>query len=348
MAQAMMMMTSDADAKHNAAAAAATKQSLATQRVPHKKVRVFHQAPPSNSSNGSSKRNKAAAAVMSTCFNSDGAYCMAGAADGVVQLYNTASGALIKRYAEQHSHAVLTVCVAANDATFASAGADRCVYYWDVATGKVLRRMYGHTGRVNSVAMNAPDTNVLIAGSYDAAVRLWDLRSFSKQPVQTLSDAKDSITSVHYVAGSADVCAASVDGHVRTYDVRRGECHTDRIDAAAASVGSVAVSHDGKVLLASALNHSMHLLDRSDGTLLQVYRGHRNGQYPLRACFSNNDALVFSGSEDNHVYAWNVLSGKLVHVLRHHTSAVHALAFHPTKAQLLSASSDGDLVLWGI
>ena len=34
------------------------------------------------------------------------------------------------------------------------------------------------------------------AGSYDASVRLWDLRSQSFEPIQVLDHSKDSVTSV--------------------------------------------------------------------------------------------------------------------------------------------------------
>ena len=65
-------------------------------------------------------------------------------------------------------------------------------------------------------------------GSYDASVRIWDLRSQQRMPIQILTEAKDSITSlsingVHIVSGS-------VDGQVRWYDLRQGELRSDTFD----------------------------------------------------------------------------------------------------------------------
>ena len=46
-------------------------------------------------------------------------------------------------------------------------------------------------------------------------------------PIQVLDDAKDAIQTVH--VGPAQIVTGSVDGRVRTYDIRMGELRTDFI-----------------------------------------------------------------------------------------------------------------------
>jgi hypothetical protein len=46
-------------------------------------------------------------------------------------------------------------------------------------------------------------------------------RSRSFDPVQTMSDFRDSVTSI--AVRGHQLCAASVDGYIRTFDVRAGE-----------------------------------------------------------------------------------------------------------------------------
>lgn len=72
-------------------------------------------------------------------------------------------------------------------------GGDRTAFLWDVATAKTLRRFDGHTARVNCVTFNA-EANVMITGSFDAKVRLWDLRSGAYKPIEEWADAGDSVT----------------------------------------------------------------------------------------------------------------------------------------------------------
>lgn len=64
--------------------------------------------------------------------------------------------------------------------------------------------------RVNSVAFNDEST-VLISGSFDATIRLWDLRSSNFQPIQVIEDCKDSVMSVdvqgvEIIAGYVSLC----------------------------------------------------------------------------------------------------------------------------------------------
>lgn len=64
-------------------------------------------------------------------------------------------------------------------------------------------------------------------GSFDATVRLWDCKSQAVKPIQILEEARDSISSLH-VQGH-EIVTGSVDGRVRTYDLRMGMLHVDVI-----------------------------------------------------------------------------------------------------------------------
>jgi mitogen-activated protein kinase organizer 1 len=39
-----------------------------------------------------------------------------------------------------------------------------------------------------------PGDDVLVTGSYDKTVKIWDLKSHARTPIQTLSDFRDSVT----------------------------------------------------------------------------------------------------------------------------------------------------------
>lgn len=67
----------------------------------------------------------------------------------------------------------------------------------------------------------------LSAGSFDATVKLWDLKSQSHKPLMTLSEAKDSISSI--CVWGHEIFTGCVDGRVRTYDIRMGQVFVDLI-----------------------------------------------------------------------------------------------------------------------
>ena len=69
------------------------------------------------------------------------------------------------------------------------------------------------------------DATVVASGSFDASVRLWDLKSQSRTPIQVLDESRDAVQSL--VVGATSIISGSVDGHVRTYDLRMGELRSD-------------------------------------------------------------------------------------------------------------------------
>ena len=151
-------------------------------------------------------------------FNSNGNYCMTGGHDRKVILWNPHKPAEepchITTYSGAHGYKILDVQIAKDSSKFASCGGDRTVFLWDVKTGQVIQRYWGHTARVNALALNA-DASVLVSGSYDKTVRLYDNRSRSKEATQVLTGFKDSIAALDI--HEAQVAVGSVDGTVRRY-----------------------------------------------------------------------------------------------------------------------------------
>jgi mitogen-activated protein kinase organizer 1 len=127
-----------------------------------------------------------------------------------------------------HAHPVLALAVAPDNARFCSGGGDRAVLVWDVASATVLRRLDGHGARVNDVAWGGD--GVVVSGSFDASVRLWDTRAGGGRAMMTMAEARDGVSCVGVVG--AEVWAGSVDGRVRVYDVRQGEMSVDVIGSA--------------------------------------------------------------------------------------------------------------------
>ena len=69
------------------------------------------------------------------------------------------------------------------------------------------------------------DGSVVVSGSFDATVRLWDCKSGSTKPIQVLEEARDAVSGVHVVGW--EVVTGCVDGRVRVYDLRMGLVFTD-------------------------------------------------------------------------------------------------------------------------
>jgi len=53
------------------------------------------------------------------------------------------------------------------------------------------------------------------------------LSAQSRQAIQVLEEARDAVQTIHI--GPTTIITGSVDGHVRTYDLRKGELRSDFI-----------------------------------------------------------------------------------------------------------------------
>ena len=288
-----------------------------------------------------------------------GQYLLAGSQDRQVRLFNPASSRLIQTYSA-HGHEVLDLAVSSDNARFVSVGGDKTVFLWDVGTAQTLRRFAGHAARVNAVAFGGEGDSVVVSGSFDGTVKVWDTRAGGGsggggKAIVSLSEAKDSVSSVA-VLGS-EIWAGSVDGRVRVYDLRSG--YVD-VDVLGASVTSVCPAKDGGSYLVSNLDSRLRLMDRTSGKCLQTFRDadFKNETYRMRSTLAMGDGVALSGSEDGRVVVWDVLTGNVMEKLWHvqddgegqvgKKSVVSAVAWNQMRKQWASAGGDGTFVVWGM
>lgn len=229
---------------------------------------------------------------------------------------------------------MLSLAVSADNAHFASSGGDRAILLWDVAAGastsSPTRRIggaFGHAGRVNAVSFAGDGDSLLVSGGFDTTVRLWDLKSNSAKPVMTLDDARDAVQTV--AVRGADILTGSVDGSVRSYDVRAGRLTTDVVGAA---VTGLDLARDGSSLLVGSLGEGVRLFDRTNGTCLRAYKAaaRRNRDFRLRPVLAGGERWILAGDEedwgnassgegpgpDAKVWVWDLLTGAVVDTLR--------------------------------
>ena len=293
-----------------------------------------------------------------TFSSGSGQYLLTGSQDRSIRLHNPLTTKLIQTYSA-HGYEVLDLCISDDNARFVSGGGDKTVFLWDVATAQTLRRFQGHVGRVEAVMFGGEGDGVVVSGSYDGSVKVWDAKSRSDKAIMTFTEAKDSVSCV--AVRGHEIYAGSVDGRVRIYDLAMGCVETDVLGT---SVTSVTPTLAGDSYLVSTLDSKMRLMDRPSGKCLQTFMDpeFQNETYRLRSTLGMGDSVAFSGGEDGRVFVWDVLTGEVVERVWHKRDggdekggggvgskgdAVSAVAWNQVRRIWASAGGDGEVVVWG-
>ncbi|XP_042388217.1 WD repeat domain-containing protein 83-like isoform X2 [Zingiber officinale] len=183
--------------------------------------------------------------------------------------------------------------------------------------------------------------SVVVSAGYDQSVRAWDCRSHSTEPIQIIDTFQDSVMSVCLT--KTEIIAGSVDGTVRTFDIRIGR---EIVDSLGPAVNCISLSNDSNCVLANCLDSTIRLLDRTTGELLQEYKGHTCKSYKMDCCLTNTDAHVTGGSEDGTIYFWDLVDASVVSSFKAHRSVVTSVNFHPKECCMLTSSVDGTVRVW--
>lgn len=240
----------------------------------------------------------------------------------------------------------------------------------------------GDKSPVASLAFST-DGTLLLAGSWDGLVRLWDVES--RTDLRTFVGHVSSVTSVAFSPDGTQAASASVDGTVRLWDVATGDEvagfheHTGPVFGVAfspdgthiASVGSdrfirireadggamvgafaghtlpvlsVAYSPDGTRITSGGLDQLVRLWDVQAQTEVAAFNGHNDSVTSV--AFAPDGARIASGSADNEVRVWEIADGSTVRTLADHGDQVLAVAYSPDGSRIASGSRDKTVRLW--
>ncbi|EDN10114.1 will die slowly protein [Histoplasma mississippiense (nom. inval.)] len=174
---------------------------------------------------------------------------------------------------------------------------------WHVSTGKPHPNPFlGHHNYIYSVAFS-PKGNMLVSGSYDEAVYLWDVRS--ARVMRSLPAHSDPVAGVDIVRDGTLIVSCASDGLIRIWDTGTGQCLRTLVHEDNPPVSAVKFSPNGKYVLAWTHDDCVRLWDYVEGRCIKTYQGHKNRKYSLSGAFGVYGALggevmafAASGSEE--------------------------------------------------
>jgi predicted NACHT family NTPase len=158
--------------------------------------------------------------VLSVAFNAEGKLLATGDSNGMVCLWEAATGRKFLT-CKGHKGMVTLVAFSPSGEMLASGSYDRTIRLWDIRTGECLQVLQGHSEAVFSVAFS-PSGEMLARCSYDQIIRLWDIRT--GECLAHLQGHTSLVKSVAFSPSGEMLASASGDKTVRLWNVRTGEC----------------------------------------------------------------------------------------------------------------------------
>ena len=206
-----------------------------------------------------------------------------------------------------------------------------------------LDTLKGHTSAITSLSWS-PDGALLASGSWDRAVRVWDVRK--RVSVSILRGHLRWVTGVAFSPDGSLLASAGDVQKIQLWDLA-SESPIARLDLDASyGDNSVAWSGDGRLLASIGRDGVARVWDAESCKLIASLPCKTNVETPAGLAFSPDGRLLAAPCGDA-VRVWDTASLSAVADLEGHYAPVSWAAFSPDGSMLASASDDGTARVWG-
>lgn len=162
----------------------------------------------------------------------------------------------------------------------------------------------GHIDAVTSVAFS-PDGQMLVSGSSDSSVKLWDIRV--GRLVRSFEGHRARVNSVAFSPDNKTVASASNDKTIKLWDALTGRL-LRTLEGHTGNINSIAFSPDGRRLASGSADSWVNLWDSNSGRLIRQLEGVSSNA--LSVAFSPDGSLLAAACEGQSVRLWEMRTGK--------------------------------------
>jgi WD40 repeat protein len=280
--------------------------------------------------------------ITSFLFNPDGSQVAAGCLDGMVRIWETATGKEVLVLKAQETPVGVMDFSVKNRLLAVPGTSAGTIRLWNFETGQLHSELRAVTGTMN-IAKFSPNGELLLGCSGFPVNKLWLWNVREGTLIAELSGHTNSITGCVFSPDGSRLATSSRDQSILLWESATGQLVRE-ILGHTGWVNSVAFSPDGRRLVSASSDKTVRLWDGKTGKSFTVLHGHTDEV--LKADFSADGNTIISCSRDRTVRLWDARRSEDDNTLKGHRSFVYGVAFHPDGNRVASTSWDGTVRIW--
>ncbi|KAG1840727.1 WD40 repeat-like protein, partial [Suillus subalutaceus] len=204
----------------------------------------------------------------------------------------------------------------------------------------------GHTDALTCVAL-FPDNKMIVSGSYDRRIRLWDIRS-GQASGEPLRGHKVSVNVVAVSPDGTMIVSGGGDGRILIWNATTRNLATEPIQAYRNKIDSISFSPDS-ASIASVAGTTIKIWDVGTAKLIMDIESPNSER---QVVFSPEGGRIAAVSHiapgEQTLRIWDVKTGKpaAVSPIAGHTGGLLSVAWFPNGQRLVTTSLDRTIRLW--